>query len=148
FLGVVRALATAEAERHRVVRLLGAVVPLMALGLVVVTFRRMALYDEAFGMTMLRLWVVGATIWMALVLVMNAARSLGARADRHWLGAGAGAAALAIVLFANVANPEAFVVRHNLDRVADGADLDVGYLRRLSDDAVPAIAAAIDAEND
>jgi len=33
-------------------------------------------------------------------------------------------------------NPEAFVVRHNLDRVADGADLDVGYLRHLSDDAV------------
>ncbi|MGH9112201.1 MAG: DUF4153 domain-containing protein, partial [Acidimicrobiales bacterium] len=148
FLGVVRSLATAEACEHRVVRSLGAIVPLLAVGLVVVSLRRMALYDDAFGLTMLRLWVIGAAIWMALLLVMTAARSLGLGADRHWLAAGAGLTAMALVLIANLTNPEAFVVRHNISRAVDGADLDVDYLRQLSDDAVPAVAAAIDSEDD
>ncbi len=148
FLGVARSLATSEACGHRSVRWLGAVVPLLALGLVVVSLRRMALYDDAFGLTMLRLWVIGAASWMALVLVMTAARSLGFGADRHWLAAGAGLTAVALVVMADLANPEAFVVRHNVSRAADGAELDIDYLRQLSDDAVPAVAAAVDAAND
>jgi hypothetical protein len=148
FLGVVRSLATAEACAHRAVRPLGAIVPLLAIGLVVVSLRRMALYDDAFGLTMLRLWVIGAALWMALLLAMTAARNLGFHADRHWLAAGSGASALVLILVANVANPEAFVVRHNVGRAQDGAELDVGYLRELSDDAVPALVDAIESEDD
>jgi Domain of unknown function (DUF4153) len=39
------------------VRILGAAVPGLALGLVAVSLRRMALYDQAFGLTRLRLWI-------------------------------------------------------------------------------------------
>jgi uncharacterized protein DUF4153 len=150
FLGLVRALASPEALARPVVRVLGAVVPALAIGLVVVSLRRMALYDEAFGLTMLRLWVVGAAVWMGLVLVMTAVRALGAPDGRNWVLAAAGGAALLLVVVASVGNPEAFVVRHNLGRAADdtslaatGAELDIPYLAGLSDDAVPAIAAGI-----
>ena len=148
FLTLVRSLGDAEALRRRPVIVLGAVVPLLALGLVVVSLRRMALYDEAFGLTMLRLAVVGAAIWMGVVLVMTTARNLGLGAERGWLVAGAGAAGLVILLAANVSNPEALVARHNIERARGGAELDVDYLASMSDDVVPTVVDAIDQEPD
>lgn len=143
FLWLVRSLATREALASLLVRGMGTAVPSLALGLVVVSLRRMALYDQAFGLTMLRLWVVGAALWMGSVLVMTAVRNAGSPAGRNWLVAGAGASAVALVLVADVANPEAFVARHNLARADQGAELDVGYLVDLSDDAVPVLADAL-----
>jgi hypothetical protein len=143
FLALVRGLAAPGVLDRPAIRALGAAVPLLALGLVVVSLRRMALYDEAFGLTMLRLWVVGAAVWMALVLLMIAARNLGLGAGRDWVLGGAVGAALVLVLVADVADPEAFVVRHNVDRAGDGVELDAAYLARLSDDAVPAYADAV-----
>jgi Domain of unknown function (DUF4173) len=144
FLWLVRSLATPEALASRLVRGLGTAVPSLALGLVVVSLRRMALYDQAFGLTMLRLWVVGAAVWMGSVLVMTAMRNAGAPGGRNWLVAGAGASAVALVLVADVGNPEAFVARHNLAHADRGAELDLGYLAGLSDDAVPVLADALD----
>ncbi len=148
FLAVVRALADPAALRSRPVVVLGTAVPVLALGLVIVSLRRMALYDDAFGLTMLRLWVVGAAIWMGSVLLMVAARNSGIGSHRQWLVAGAGLAALSLAIVANLMDPEAFVGRHNLDRATAGAELDVGYLATLSDDVVPVVADAIDAEVD
>lgn len=148
FGAVVRALADPDALRDRVVVVLGAAVPALTLGLVVVSLRRMALYDDAFGLTMLRLAVVVAAVWMGVVLVMTAVRNLGLGSGRDWLVAGAGAACVALIVLANLANPEAFVARHNLDRARDGADLDVGYLATLSDDAIPEIADAFERRTD
>lgn len=148
FLAVVRALADPAALRSRPVVTLSAAVPVLALGLVIVSLRRMALYDEVFGLTMLRLWVVGAAIWMGSVLLMVAARNLGIGPNRQWLVAGAGLAGLVLVVVANVMDPEAFVARHNLDRASEGAELDVGYLAGLSDDVLPVLADAIDDETD
>lgn len=147
FLALVRALASGESLEKGLVVALGAAVPIMALGLVVVSLRRMALYDQVFGLTMLRLWVVGAAVWMGLVLVMTAARALGLVAGRDWLVAGSAVAAVALVVLADIGNPKAFVARHNIDRAREGAELDIGYLAELSDDAVPAIAHAVDVED-
>jgi hypothetical protein len=143
FLGLVRALASPEALARPSVRVLGALVPALATGLVVVSLRRMALYDEAFGLTMLRLWVVGAAVWMGVVLLMTALRAVGSPTGRNWVLAAAGGAAVVLVVMAGLGDAEAFVVRHNLGRAADGAELDTAYLADLSDDAVPAIAAGI-----
>jgi two-component system sensor histidine kinase BaeS len=148
FLAAVRALADPSALRNRVVVVLGTAVPALAVGLVVVSLRRMALYDQAYGLTMLRLWVVGAAIWMGAVLIMTAARNLGLGSGRHWLVAGASLAAGVLLIAANLANPEAFVARHNLERANDGAKLDLGYLAALSDDAVPVVLDAIEDETD
>lgn len=142
YLAAVRFLAAADVMTTRSVRVLSALVPALALGLVAVSLRRMALYDVAFGMTMLRLSVVAGTCWIGAVLVMMALRSAGVVASRSWVPGGAVVAAFLVVIVANVANPEAFVVGHNVARAAQGADVDAGYLAELSDDAVPAIADA------
>jgi hypothetical protein len=143
FLALVRGLAAPGVYDGPAVRALAGAVPILAIGLVVVSLRRMALYDAASGMTMLRLWVVGAAVWMGLLLAMFALRNVGLGPSRSWLVGGAGLTALALIMIANVANPEAFVVHHNITRAEHGHALDAGYLGGLSDDAVPAVVDAI-----
>jgi hypothetical protein len=143
FLGLVRALAAPGVMAHRAVRLAAGGVPLLALGLVAVCLRRMALYDDAFGLTMLRLSVVAVALWLGVLLVLIAMRNLTSEGGSSWVLGASTSAALALILAADILNPEAFVVRHNLDRAADGAELDVAYLAQLSDDAMPAIAGAL-----
>lgn len=148
FLAVVRALAGPGVFATRSVRALAGAVPVLALGLVGVSLRRMALYDDAFGMTMLRLWVVAAACWMGVALIMLALRGAGLGRDRSWVFGGAVVAGLVLVLVLDVADPEGFVVRHNAARARAGAPLDAGYLAELSDDAVPALAAEAEVETD
>ena len=93
FLALVERLAGPDVRERRSVRILGAAVPVLAVGLVVVSMRRMALYDHAFGLTMLRLWVVGAAAWFGVVLVLVAVRNAGVGGGRRWVLAGAGVAA-------------------------------------------------------
>ncbi len=97
---------------------------------------------------MLRLWVVGAALWMGAVLIMTAVRNGARHTGGNWLVAGAGVAALTLVLVADAANPEALVARHNIDRGRQGAELDEGYLAELSDDAAPTLAAEPDVARD
>lgn len=144
FLGLVRALAAPGVMAQTAVRLLAGWVPVLAVGLVAVCLRRMALYDRAFGLTMLRLSVVAVALWLGVLLVLIAIRNLRPSSDSNWVLGASGAAAVALILAINVLDPEAFVVRHNLDRAADGAELDVSYLTQLSDDALPSIAAALE----
>lgn len=144
YLALVRRLAAGEALAARKVRWLSAVVPVLALGLVGVSLRRMALYDQAFGLTMLRLAVVGAILWIGVLLLAMAARNAGFAGERRWVLGAAVVAAFCLVVVANLTNPEGFVVTHNVARASQGAEVDAAYLAELSDDAVPAIAAAIE----
>jgi hypothetical protein len=144
FLAIVRGLAEPGSFDRGLVRVLATIVPLMAIGLVVVSVRRMALYDDAFGLTMLRLWVVVAAVWMGVVLLMIAARNAGVGRGRNWLVGGTLTAALALTLIVNVVSPEALIVRHNVARAERGETFDAAYLNGLSDDAVPAIVHAIE----
>lgn len=142
FLAGVRALAAPGVFADRRVKALAALAPLLTLGLVVVSLRRMALYDAAFGLTMLRVAVVAVTLWLGVTLVLMAIRNLGLLSGREWLLGASAATALVLLAVANVANPEALVVRHNLDRASQGEEIDTSYFASLSDDAVPAIADA------
>ncbi len=136
FLAVLHKIAAPNVGEARSVRILGAAVPVLATGLVAVSLRRMAYYDQAFGLTMLRLAVIGAALWMGAVLLLVALRNAGFAARRPWVTAVAGALALTGIVAADIANPEAFVVRHNLARATAGSDVDLVYLGRLSDDAL------------
>jgi hypothetical protein len=139
FLAIVRGVAEPGSFDRGLVRVLATLVPVMAIGLVVVSLRHMALYDDAFGLTMLRLWVVVAAVWMGVVLVMIAGRNAGVGRGRNWLFGGTLTAALALVLAVNIVSPEAFIVRHNVQRAEQGHEFDASYLAGLSDDAAPAL---------
>jgi len=118
----------------------------LILALVVVAVRRLGLYTGEFGLTMLRLYSSLFSVWVGVVVVLLGLAVVGVGRGRQWLGPVGGAAGLAILLGLNLANPEALVVRHNLARpeAAGGDGLDAAYVGSLSDDAVPAAAAALD----
>jgi hypothetical protein len=115
----------------------------LTLVVVVVAIRRLGLYDEAFGLTMLRLYSTAFAWWLGGVLLLVGLHLVTAP-RRRWLAAAIGASALACLAVMNVMNPEQVVVEHNLARASDGDDVDIQYLVGLSDDAVPALLASLD----
>lgn len=106
-------------------------------------WQRLAIYRETFGLTEARLYTavslpwLGATLLWFLLLVVRRAT------DR----ALAGAVALAVACLLGLAalNPDAYIVRTNIERAAAGHDLDVAYAASLSADAVPALLDALPA---
>ena len=110
--------------------------------MVFVALRLLGLYQDAFGLTMLRLYSQVFAVWLGGVFVLLAA-SLASGNRRSWLPAMAAASGLVALLALNVANPEAIVVRHNVDFAESSGRFDPAYLAGLSDDAVPALVQAL-----
>lgn len=94
---------------------------------------RLALYEEAYGYTYLRLGVWFLQLGVAGLLVMTAARCLA----RGWSGWSTALvwSGVAFALLAGSTNADAWIARRNVDRARAGAPLDVGYLGSLSEDA-------------
>lgn len=111
--------------------------------IVFVAYRRLSLYEEAYGFTMLRLYSHIFAVWVAAVFLLLAADLLGVSRGRRWFAGAAAATALAVLLALNVLNPEALVVAHNVERARATHKLDTDYLASLSSDATPAMVNAI-----
>jgi hypothetical protein len=138
-------MAVDRVARRRFLVLAEAAVVLTLL-VVAVAARRLFLYEQAYGLTMLRLCspLVAAWIGGVFVLLGVALTGAGAARGRNWLAPAAIALALAGLLATNAANPEAIVVRRNVARFAGTDKLDVDYLTdQLTDDAVPALVDAM-----
>ena len=115
----------------------------LTLVVVCVALRRLHLYEQAFGLTMLRLYSSVFAVWIAGVFVLLGVSLAGAAARRPWLLSAATGLGLVGLLVLNVVNPEAVVVRHNLANIERSGRFDAGYLGLLSDDAVPALVAGL-----
>ena len=113
---------------------LGSVLVGLVLVMLVSAWRRMTLYEAAFGYTELRLIVYVCMAWLAVTLVWFLL-TLWVRPDRFAIGALL--AVMGFVATLNLISPDAFIARQNLDRYMRMGDLDVAYLTSLSDDAVP-----------
>ena len=124
-----------------------------AIGLVVLTIvvlasalLRLRLYQDAYGWTELRFYVLAAIIWLALGAVM-AVVTLATNRSR-WLLHGILALSFAFGVAFNVIGPVHLVTEQNIQRalhpelVAPGGEtgLDVFYLASLGDDALPLLA--------
>jgi hypothetical protein len=104
-----------------------------------VAFRRLSLYEEAYGFTMLRLYSHVFAIWLALVFLFLAADFTGVWRHRLWFIGGTAGSALVVLLALNVANPEAMVVAFNTSHAQTAHRIDSQYLADLSSDATPAL---------
>jgi len=123
-------------------------VSLVALVLVMLlsAYRRLVLYEAAYGFSRLRTYTHVFLIWVGLLLIAVIVLEL-MRKERAFalasLLAGAGFAASLALL-----NVDAFVARQNIRREIqrpqsdNSIELDAGYLLTLSDDALPALAEA------
>jgi hypothetical protein len=149
--GVVVVIEAAVAERRRpyLVALLGLLglttIVLVSAGL------RLRLYQDAYGWTELRLYVLTAIIVLAAALALMTGLALAAR--MHWLGHGLAVIGVVALVALNIVAPAAYVAARNVERliqpalVAPGghAGLDASYLGVLPDDAVPVLVNALPA---
>jgi hypothetical protein len=115
----------------------------LALVIVFVSVRRLGLYADVFGLTMLRLYCTIFAYWIGAVFVLLGLVLAGAGRGRSWWPAAAVGVGLAGLLWLNVVNPEAVVVRHNVAFAARTGRFDPAYVSGLSDDAIPALVGSL-----
>lgn len=146
-LGVLLAVRAAtdlsSAARRRRFVVLAEVAVALTLVIVVVAVRRLHLYEQAFGLTLARLYAIVFALWVGQVFVLLALSLGGVHRQRRWLVPAAIAAGLVAVIVLDVADPETLVVERNVARYERTGRIDVGHLAGLSDDAVPALAHAL-----
>ncbi len=107
-------------------------------------FQRMSLYQQAYGLTELRLYATAFMAWLAVVVLWFAASALLGRRARFAFGAlVAGFVVLGVL---NALNPDEMIARTNLARVGapvasefNQRPFDYQYTLQLSADAVPAL---------
>jgi hypothetical protein len=113
----------------------------LTLLIVFVAFRRLSLYEEAYGFTMLRLYSHIFAVWIAIVFILLAAETAGAFPRRRWFVGATSISAMALLLALNLANPEAIVVNLNIDHARFTHKMDPQYVAELSSDATPTLLA-------
>ncbi len=99
-------------------------------------FKRLWLYEEAYGFTSLRLYSQAFVALLAVVFVLLLYKILTNRRENTF-ALGAFIAAIASLALLNLLNPDAFIARQNIDRFASTGKLDAPYIGRLSSDAYP-----------
>ena len=90
-----------------------------------------------YGMTTVRLYPMIFMTWLGVVFVWFALTVL--RNQRKYFAWGALWSAFFILAAAHVLNPDAYIVRTNIELMKQGREFDAGYNADLSQDAVPAI---------
>ena len=99
---------------------------------------RMRLYQEACGLTELRLYTMAFMGWLAVIFAWFTLTVL--RGRREYFAFGAVAAAFVLIIGLHVLNPDALIVRTNAARMPQ---FDTEYVLSLSADAVPALVAVL-----
>jgi hypothetical protein len=149
--GLLATVHAVAARRNRV--LVGAGLALAGLTAVVLAsaLLRLRIYQEAYGWTELRFYVLATIVWLAIGIVVTAV--LLARDRMGWLLHGLAIAAVAVLVGMNLVGPSRLIAEQNVARVLDPSlvpsdgmtGLDVSYALRLGDDAIPALIAALPA---
>lgn len=106
---------------------------------------RMRLYQSQYGLTELRIYTTAFMGWLALVFIWFVLTVL--RGERARFMYGALVAAFLVVGVLHVINPDALIVRVNVEQVRAGRSFDAAYVSSLSADAVPALVEALPAMN-
>lgn len=117
---------------------------LLLLNLVVLAsaFKRLTLYEGAYGWTQLRFAVHAIILWLAVFLLISLLAILAGHTARLTVAA-SGLSVLALLAI-NAINPDAFIAERNLDRYAATGKLDLHYLSLLSADATPVLVEGLD----
>jgi two-component system sensor histidine kinase BaeS len=106
--------------------------------------RGMAVYQDAYGFTTLRLFVDVFEGWLGFVVL--AIMVAGVAGWARWLPRIALVSGCLALIGLAAVNPEAWVAGQNLDRYASTGRLDVRYLQDLSADAAPVIVERLPAD--
>ena len=124
-----RVAARDTARDRLLLRLLLGRLCVLTLAVVASALYRMSLYQEAFGYTVLRVFVDGFELWLGLVVVFLLVA--GVRLTRRWVARAVLVSAAVFALAFVAMNPDAWVAARNIDRFDEGRSLDTAYLSTL-----------------
>lgn len=127
-----------EARLPRAVNYLNALMAVQLLMLMLSAFQRLALYEEAYGFTVMRIFGHTIIIGMGIVLLLLLIKILYERTNNQFTFQ-VFATFIALMAVLNIINIEDMIVRQNMLRFDESAKLDTYYLTDLSSDAVPAL---------
>jgi len=118
---------------------LSALTTLLTIGVVVVAFRRLELYEAVFGLTMLRLACFFVAVWIAVVFVLLGLTFPARGLPRRYFPAAFIVSAVLLIGTWVVVNPASVVARTDLSRAEHGRALDYNQELSLGPDATPVI---------
>jgi hypothetical protein len=98
---------------------------------------RLWLYQQAYGLTELRVYAAASMVWLGFVLLWFLLTVLPGRRERFSFGATL--LLVLVIMGLHGLNPDALIARVNLTRALQGKPLDTEYLTSLSADAIPTI---------
>jgi hypothetical protein len=113
---------------------------LCALTLVVVAsaIHRLQLYEDAFGLTRLRLAAEASALWLGGAFTLVLLAGLVPHVRRRLPSLAVGGTAVALIAF-SAANPDRLIASRNVEQWRETEQIDLAYLDGLSADAVPAL---------
>ena len=101
---------------------------------IVSAFKRLSLYIDAYGQTLLRFYVAGFIILLLALFILLAYKFIKSKPEQFFtFGTLLSLAAFLIVV--NIVNPDAYIIRSNIEQYAKTGKIDVDYIGRLSADA-------------
>lgn len=137
-LGVAARVAPRRERADRLLlRVLLGTLAVLTLVIVASALRRMALYEQAYGWTRLRILVGAVELWLGLLFVLVLAA--GVRLRGAWLPRAVAGTAVVGLLAVTLLSPDRFIADRNVDRYFRTGDIDRWYLLELSPDAAPAL---------
>ncbi len=132
-----RVASVATVRERALVRALVGALGVLTLAVVASALYRMSLYQDAFGFTVLRVFVDGFELWLGLLVLMLLVALV--RLSGAWLPRAALVTGAAFTLGFVAMNPDAWVASNNVDRFEQTGVIDASYLSTLSADATPVI---------
>lgn len=130
-----------SAAESRVFSILSGTTVLLLFVIMASALHRMFLYQDAYGLTELRLYTTAFMGWLIFVFAWFSATVL--RGKRELFAFGALTAGLMTIAVLDLLNPDAFIARINMGRESVQKQFDATYVTSLSADSVSAVIEAL-----
>jgi hypothetical protein len=136
-VGAAVLVADAPRRSHRLLlRALLGILCALTMVVLVSAVQRLLLYEDAFGLTRLRLFATAFALWLGALFALVVVAGFLGRARRRLAHVAVVGTALALMGF-SLASPDRLIAERNIDRWRETGRVDAGYLRGLSADAAP-----------
>ena len=136
---VIDALGKRETSKEKkIFKILGAVLILEMSVIIYSAFTRMSVYVDGYGLTFSRFLVFVFLLWIFFVF-LNFLYKMLLEKRKEFLFLSVFCLSVVFWTGINITNPDAFIARKNIERLAQEKELDPFYLSRLSADAIPEI---------
>lgn len=122
------------AHHERLLRTLLGILCVLTLVVLASALRRMNLYEDAYGLTRIRVSVYAVDLWLGGIFALVIAAGLARKAP--WLPRAAVALTICALIAFNVANPERLIAASAVERWEETGEIDRHYLATLSADGL------------